>query len=66
MNWAKLLIDALYWTIAFQLFLFFVDSYSGVNFRASSYSLFGFVLLYFYTICILGVIRVGDVPKNNG
>lgn len=65
MNWPKLLIDALYWAIAFQLFLFFVDSYSVVNFNASAYGIFGFILLYFYTIVMLSLIRVGDPPKNN-
>lgn len=53
----KILVDSFFWAFIVQIFLAVVDSFSKVNFGLSTYSVFGFIILYFYTIVVVALLR---------
>ena len=55
--WFKTFIDSFFWTFAFQISLFTVDSLSSTNFGSMTYSVFGFVVLYISIFAVIANLR---------
>ena len=48
----KWLINGLYIAFAIEIFLTIVDALSATNFRDQTYTVFGFFIIYLYTLIV--------------
>lgn len=51
--WFKIAVDSIFWTFTLQMFFFILSVVSGTAFREITFTLFGYLILYFSIFMVL-------------
>ncbi|HLC93105.1 MAG TPA: hypothetical protein VJH23_05355 [archaeon] len=49
----KIAVESIFWTFILQMFFFFISSTSGTMFKGITFTLFGFLIIYFSMFMVL-------------
>ncbi len=59
----RTIVDSLFWAFVLQIFFFTLDLLSAGNFKPETYTVFGFLLIWFYAFIIIYILR--ELAKDN-